>query len=54
MPAEAAQAVTIPRQIIDQLRTERGGIVDFAVKIGRIVPMDEQKVSNNVNSNKKP
>jgi predicted deacylase len=47
------EAAVLPRQIVDQLRTERGGIVDFAVKIGRIVPMDEHKVSNNVNSNKK-
>ena len=31
------EAVVLPKQIIDQLRTERGGIVDFAIREGAIV-----------------
>jgi hypothetical protein len=30
-------AVALPRQIVDQLRAERGGIVDTAIEMGRIV-----------------
>jgi len=41
------QAIALPRQIVDQLRTERGGIVDFAIQTGRIVEQKcEQHESN--------
>lgn len=40
------EAVALPRQIVDQLRAERGGIVDFAVEAGRIVIVEEKGVSD--------
>ena len=46
-----AEAVALPRQIVDQLRAERGGIVDFAVEAGRIVIV-EQKVSKHESNTK--
>jgi hypothetical protein len=46
---EAAQAVELPRQIVDQLRIERGGIIDFAIECGRIVVIGEQKGGQNGN-----
>lgn len=33
--------VALPKQIIDQLRSERGGIVDFAVERGFIKVLKE-------------
>ncbi len=45
-------AIQMPRQIVDQLRAERGGIVDFAVEIGRIVIVDQGKVDDDNNSKK--
>jgi antitoxin component of MazEF toxin-antitoxin module len=47
-------AVALPRQIVDQLRAERGGIVDFAVEAGRIVIVEnkcEHHESNTKNRN---
>ena len=44
------QAIALPRQIVDQLRTERGGIVDFAIQTGRIV--EQKGVSNDRNISK--
>lgn len=46
-------AVPLPRQIVDQLRAERGGIVDTAIEMGRIVIV-EHKVSEDVNNSKNP
>ncbi|WP_292421477.1 hypothetical protein [Methanoregula sp.] len=46
-------AIQMPRQIVDQLRAERGGIVDFAVEIGRIVIVEQKKVDENGNNSKK-
>lgn len=43
-------AVALPRQIVDQLRDERGGIVDFAVREGRIVIVDKKVDGNGDNS----
>ena len=43
-------AVALPRQIVDQLRAERGGIVDFAVRAGRIVIVDKKVGGNGDNS----
>jgi hypothetical protein len=40
------EAVALPRQIVDQLRAERGGIVDTAIEMGRIVIVDK-KVDGN-------
>lgn len=45
------EAAPLPRQIVDQLRVERGAIVDFAVETGRIVIV-EQVGEQNDNSNK--
>jgi len=47
-------AAELPRQIVDQLRAERGGIVDFAVECGRIVISEKEGVSNVSNSSKNP
>ncbi|MCK9580798.1 MAG: hypothetical protein M0Q92_10175 [Methanoregula sp.] len=47
-------ATALPRQIVDQLRAERGGIVDFAIEFGRIVVIDDmKKVDDNGNNSKK-
>jgi hypothetical protein len=35
-------AVALPRQIVDLLRVERGGIVDTAIEMGRIVIVDKK------------
>jgi hypothetical protein len=35
-------AVALPRQIVDQPRAERGRIVDFAIRAGRIVIVDKK------------
>ena len=42
-------AVSLPRQVVDQLRAERGGIVDFAVECGRIVIVEEGGWNDNSN-----
>jgi bifunctional DNA-binding transcriptional regulator/antitoxin component of YhaV-PrlF toxin-antitoxin module len=44
------EAVVLPKQIIDQLRTERGGIVEFAIREGAIV--EKEGVSNESNYSK--
>jgi hypothetical protein len=36
------EAVALPRQIVDLLRVERGGIVDTAIEMGRIVIVDKK------------
>lgn len=46
-------ATALPRQIVDQLRAERGGIVDFAIECGRICIVDEQKKVDEHGSNSK-
>jgi len=47
------ETAPLPRQIVDQLRAERGGIVDFAIECGRIRIVDEcKKVDDNGNFNK--
>ena len=46
------EAVALPRQIVDQLRAERGGIVDFAVEAGRIVIVENKCEHHETNSNK--
>jgi antitoxin component of MazEF toxin-antitoxin module len=35
-------AVALPKQVVDQLRTERGSIVDTAIEMGRIVIVDQK------------
>ena len=47
-----AEAVALPRQIVDQLRAERGGIVDFAVEAGRIVIVEEKGEQNGSKNNR--
>jgi len=47
-----ANALPLPRQIVDQLRTERGGIVDFAIEAGRIVIVEHEKVVSHENNSK--
>jgi antitoxin component of MazEF toxin-antitoxin module len=47
-----AEAVALPRQIVDQLRAERGGIVDFAVEAGRIVIVEQKGVSKHESNTK--
>ena len=46
------EATVLPRQVVDQLRAERGGIVDFAVESGRIAIVEE-KCENHGNNNRK-
>jgi hypothetical protein len=46
------EAAALPRQIVDQLRTERGGIVDFAIQTGRIVEQEGKVSQHESNSNK--
>jgi len=40
------EAVALPRQIVDQLRAERGGIVDTAIEMGRIVIVESKGEQN--------
>jgi antitoxin component of MazEF toxin-antitoxin module len=43
-------AQALPRQIVDQLRAERGGIVDFAVETGRIVIVEPKSCEHETDS----
>jgi|GEM_PF-3373263 hypothetical protein len=47
-------AIALPRHIVDQLRAERGGIVDLAVETGRMKVIDEQKVDEHETITRKP
>ena len=41
---EVKPPVELPEEIVDQLRAERGGIVDHAVETGRIVVIPRKRL----------